>query len=89
MKEELLKLIIKKQYTKVKKLITEIATGKTDVYTAYEELKDSGSLDETIKKLKKFRDFVIEPSFAENINNEEAMFLLKKIEGVIKKYLSK
>lgn len=74
---------------KSKKLITKIATGKTDVYSAYEEMKDSGSLDETIKKLKKFRDFVNEPSFAENINNEEAMFLLKKIEGVLKKYLPK
>lgn len=72
---------------KSKKLISEIAEGKMDVYTAYEEMKDSGSLDETIKNLKKFRDFINQPSFAENINNEEALFLLKKIEGVIKKYL--
>lgn len=72
---------------KSKKLISEIATGKTDIYTAYDEMKDSGSLDETIKKLKKFRDFVNEPTFADNIKNDEAMFLLKKIEGVLKKYL--
>lgn len=74
---------------KSKKLISEIAHGSTDIYTAYEEMKDSGSLDESIKKLKKFREFINDPSFDENAKSSEAIFEIKQIIKKLKRSLGK
>lgn len=64
---------------KSNKVISEYVSGDVDIYTAYEEIKDSGSLDEVVKKLKKFREFIVEPSLLENDFKGEPIFLLKKI----------
>ena len=70
------------QGKKSKKILKEISEGKTDIYTGHEEIKDTGSLDEVVKKLKKFRDYIIEDSFENSVkngNSDEAKYLLKKI----------
>ena len=67
---------------KPKKILKEIVEEKIDIYTAHEEIKETGSLDEVVKKLKKFRDYISDDSFEHSIkdaNSDEVKFLLKKI----------
>ena len=67
-----------------KKIMNEIAVGNLDIYEGYEEMKDSGKLEDAIKKLKKFRDFVNENSIENQLMNSEenrkqALFEITKI----------
>lgn len=67
---------------KSKKAVQQIISGEVDIYTVYEEIKDSGDLDEIVKKLKKFRDYIMEDSFETNIvngKNPEVKYLIEKI----------
>jgi hypothetical protein len=74
--------IAKASSKKSKKVLNQIATGEKTVNEAYDEIKESGDLDEILLKLKKFRDYISEESFEKNIlngNNSEIKFLLKKV----------
>ena len=67
---------------KSKKILKEISEGKIDIYSAHEEVKETGNLDEVVKKLKKFRDYISEDTFEHSIkeaNNDEVKFLVNKI----------
>lgn len=74
--------IVSTQGKKSKKLVKEITEEKKDIYSAHEEIKETGSLDEVVKKLKKFRDYISENTFENSIkesNSDEVEFLIKKI----------
>ncbi len=74
---------------KSNKVISEYVDGEIDIYTAYEEVKDLGSLDEVVKKLKKFRDFIVDSSLLENELNNESIYLLKRINKAVGEIIKK
>ena len=77
-----------------KKIMQKIATGKLDIYDGYEEMQESGKLDDVIKKLERFRKEVNESSFEKQImatpeTAQQAKYEIKKIKKTIDSILSK
>ena len=67
-----------------KKIMQHIASGDVDLYEGYEQIQDSGKLDDVIKKLKAFKKVVNEPSFEKQIQAsdetiQQAKFEISKI----------
>ena len=72
----------------------KIATGKLDIYDGYEEMQESGKLDDVIKKLERFRKEVNESSFEKQImatpeTAQQAKYEIKKIKKMIDSILAK
>ena len=67
-----------------KKVMQKIANGDISLYEGYEQVQESGKLDDVVKKLKSFRNLINEDSFEKQIAaspeaTESALFELKKI----------
>lgn len=66
-----------------KKIMQKIASRDVDFYDAYEKIKESGKLDDVIKKLSKFRELINDDSFEKQLNISKdvskANFEIKKI----------
>lgn len=50
-----------------KKLMQAVANGDKSVYEAYEDMQDSGKLDDVVKKLKTFKEYVNDKSFEKQL----------------------
>lgn len=70
-----------------KKLMQKIADKEMDPYDAYEEMKNTGKLDDIVKKLKDFRSLVNNSSFEKQITVSEDTIRQSKFE--IKKILKR
>lgn len=77
-----------------KKIMAEVASGNLDIYEAYSEVKDSGKLDDVVKKLKRFRNDINDESFEKQImfsidTSTQAEFeiskIIKRLEKIHKK----
>lgn len=67
-----------------KKVMQKIAEGEIDLYEGYEEVQDAGKLDDVIKKLKIFRQYINDNTIEKQIKGSEeiyrqAQFEIKKI----------
>ena len=67
-----------------KKVMQKIAEGEIDLYEGYEEVQDAGKLDDVIKKLKTFRQYINDNTIEKQIKGSEeiykqAQFEIKKI----------
>lgn len=67
-----------------KKVMQKIAEGEIDLYEGYEEVQDAGKLDDVIKKLKTFRQYINDNTIEKQIKGSEeiykqAQFGIKKI----------
>lgn len=67
-----------------KKVMQKIAEGEIDLYEGYEEVQDAGKLDDVVKKLKTFRQYINDDTIEKQIKGSEeiykqAQFEIKKI----------
>ena len=67
-----------------KKVMQKIAEGEIDLYEGYEEVQDAGKLDDVVKKLKIFRQYINDNTIEKQIKGSEeiykqAQFEIKKI----------
>lgn len=67
-----------------KKVMQKIAEGEIDLYEGYEEVQDAGKLDDVVKKLKTFRQYINDNTIEKQIKGSEeiykqAQFEIKKI----------
>lgn len=67
-----------------KKVMQKIAEGEIDLYEGYEEVQDAGKLDNVVKKLKTFRQYINDNTIEKQIKGSEeiykqAQFEIKKI----------
>lgn len=67
-----------------KKVMQKIAEGEIDLYEGYEEVQDAGKLDDVVKKLKTFRQYINDNTIEKQIRGSEeiykqAQFEIKKI----------
>lgn len=67
-----------------KKVMQKIAEGEIDLYEGYEEVQDAGKLDDVVKKLKSFRQYINDDTIEKQIKGSEeiykqAQFEIKKI----------
>lgn len=67
-----------------KKVMQKISSGQISLYDGYEEIQDSGKLDDVVKQLQKFRKLIQENTFEKQIvvspeTSQQAQFELKKI----------
>lgn len=67
-----------------KKIIQKIADGTIDIYEGYSEISETGKLDDVVKRLKVFRNFISDTSFNKQVTTsgdvkEKALFEIKKI----------
>ncbi len=73
---------------KAKKVLDEIASGSTDIYDAYERVKDTGKIDDIYKKIRTFRNIISESTFEESVRDStDIKYELKKINRILKNYL--
>lgn len=66
-----------------KKIMKKIVDGEIDLYEGYNEVLLAGKLEDALKKLKRFREAILEPSFEAQVCQQEttqqALFEIKKI----------
>ena len=67
-----------------KKVMQKIAEGEIGLYEGYEEVQDAGKLDDVVKKLKTFRQYINDNTIEKQIKGSEeiykqAQFEIKKI----------
>lgn len=67
-----------------KKVMQKIATGEIDIYEGYSEVQDAGKLDDVVKHLKKFKQYINEDSIEKQIRSsdeiyKQAIFEMNKI----------
>lgn len=67
-----------------KKVMQKIASGTISLYDGYEEVQDSGKLDDAVKRLQTFRKLIQEETFEKQIavsdeTIQQAQFEIKKI----------
>lgn len=67
-----------------KKIMQKIATGEVDIYEGYSEVQDAGKLDDVVKHLKKFKQYINEDSIEKQIRSsdetyKQALFEIGKI----------
>ena len=54
-----------------KKIMQQISDGSIDLYSGYENMLDSGKLDDVIKKLKAFKNVVSEQAFEKQVQSSD------------------
>ncbi len=54
---------------RAKKVLDEIASGQTDIYEGYEEVKDTGKIDDIYKKIRAFRMLISVSTFENSIKS--------------------
>lgn len=67
-----------------KKIMQKISEGEIDVYEGYSLVEDAGKLDDVVKKLKNFRQYINDDTFEKQIKAsdeiyKQAQFEIKKI----------
>lgn len=67
-----------------KKIMQKIATGEVDIYEGYSEVQDAGKLDDVVKHLKKFKQYINDDSIEKQIRSsdetyKQALFEIGKI----------
>lgn len=67
-----------------KKVMQKISSGQMSLYDGYEEIQDSGKLDDAVKRLQTFRKLIQEGTFEKQVaaspeTIQQAQFELKKI----------
>lgn len=67
-----------------KKIMQKIATGEVDIYEGYSEVHDAGKLDDVVKHLKKFKQYINDDSIERQIRSsdetyKQALFEIGKI----------
>lgn len=67
-----------------KKVMQKISSGQMSLYDGYEEIQDSGKLDDAVKRLQTFRKLIQEDTFEKQVaaspeTIQQAQFELKKI----------
>lgn len=77
-----------------KKVMKKIATGEMDIISGYEEVQESGKLDDVVKKLKNFRTAISDDSFEKQIyaspeTTQQAQFEINKIIKRLEKFSDK
>lgn len=77
-----------------KKIMKKITSGEVDLISGYEEMQESGKLDDIVKKLKTFRNVISDDSFEKQINSsadtyQQAQFEIDKIIKRLEKFSQK
>ncbi len=77
-----------------KKIMQKIADGEIDLYEGYSQVQDSGKLEDVVKKLKTFRQYINDDSIEKQIKVSEdtyknAQFEIKKIIKRLQEFESK
>lgn len=77
-----------------KKVMQKIADGEIDLYEGYSQVQDSGKLEDVVKKLKTFRQYINDDSIEKQIKVSEdtyknAQFEIKKIIKRLQEFESK
>ncbi len=70
-----------------KKVMQKIAEGEIDIYEGYVEVQDAGKLDDVVKKLKSFRQYINNDTFEKQIKGSEEVH--KQVQFEIKKILKR
>lgn len=79
--------IAKCQDKKAKKVLAEIASGKTDIYEGYDKVKDTGKIDNIYKKVRSFHELITDSAFEEYINESaEIKYEIKKITRILRNF---
>lgn len=77
---------------KSKKILEDYKQGKIDLYEAYAEVEDSGDFDKQFKKVREFKEMIVDDSFLESLNENskknDIIFDLKKIRQKIDKIIN-
>lgn len=74
------------------RIMQDIITGKTDIYTGHDRLKATGKASNSYQKINRFRELVTDSDFQKNIKleattNSSVAFELKKIQKAIEKLI--
>lgn len=76
-----------------KKIMLKVATGDLSMYDGYEQIKDSGALDDVVKKIEKFRLAINDESFEAQCvvhkDIDKIRYDLKNIKKVLEKLMDK
>lgn len=77
-----------------KKVMKKIASGEVDLISGYEEIQETGKLDDIVKKLKTFRNAISEENFEKQIKAspetyQNAQFEIDKIIKRLEKFSAK
>lgn len=77
-----------------KKVMKKIASGEVDLISGYEEIQETGKLDDIVKKLKTFRNAISEENFEKQIKSspetyQNAQFEIDKIIKRLEKFSEK
>ena len=77
-----------------KKVMKKIASGEVDLVSGYEEIQETGKLDDIVKKLKTFRNAISEENFEKQIKAssetyQNAQFEIDKIIKRLEKFSEK
>lgn len=76
-----------------KKVMQKIATGEIDLYEGYSEVQDSGKLDDVVKHLKKFKQYINDSGIEKQIRSSDETYkqaefeisrIIKRLEKLIK-----
>ena len=70
-----------------KRIMQNISTGVVTIYDGHEQLLESGKLDDVVKKLKRFRDYIADGSFEKQLKSSKDTYNQAKfeIEKIIKR----
>ena len=70
-----------------KKIMQKIAIGEVDIYEGYSEVQDAGKLDDVIKHLKKFKQYINDDSIERQIRSSDETYkqALYEINKIIKR----
>ena len=77
-----------------KKIMQKVANREMSIYDGYDEIQESGKLDDAIKKLKKFRNYITDDNFEKQLlsnqkNIDEAKYeintILRRLNKIQKK----
>ena len=73
-----------------KKLMKEVAEGKTNIYDAYEAMDENGKLESSLSKLKAFRSYINTDNFEKNMRSNENTYKqgLYEIRKIIQRLLN-
>ncbi|SEH52547.1 hypothetical protein SAMN02910265_01253 [Ruminococcus flavefaciens] len=63
-----------------KKIMQNISNGTVSIYTGHAQMLESGKLDDVVKKLKKFRDFIIDDTFEKQLKSSKDTYNQSKFE---------
>ena len=77
-----------------KKDMKRFIDGEISIYDAYDDMEEHGKLDNSVKKLKEFRNYISTDKFEKNIKSspeiyQNAAFEIKKINARLKRIMEK